>query len=84
MLSYIDIRKLPFSDYWDGLRIGIWGDNRLSEAVCMWVNRMCDRTQLVVAYPGTSVARASVMRYVEAMRAEFARVADGVEQYTHA
>jgi hypothetical protein len=84
MLSYIDIRKLPFSDYWDGLRIGIWGDNRLSEAVCMWVNRMRDRTQLVVAYPGTSVARESVMRYVEAMRAEFARVADGVEQYTNA
>jgi hypothetical protein len=84
MLSYIDIRKLPFSDYWDGLRIGIWGDNRLSEAVCMWVNRMRDRTQLVVAYPGTDVARQSVLRYVEAMRAEFTRVADGVEQLTHA
>jgi hypothetical protein len=85
MLSYIDIRKLPFSDYWDGLRIGIWGDNRLSEAVCMWVNRMQDRTQLVVAYPGTDVARQSVLRYVEAMRAEFTRVADGVEQQlTHA
>ena len=26
----------------------------------------------------------SVLRYVEAMRAEFARVADGVEQFTHA
>jgi Condensation domain len=84
MLSYIDIRKLPFSDYWDDLRIGIWGDNRLPEGVCMWVNRMRDKTQLVVAYPGTSVARKSVMRYVEAMRAEFTRVADGVEQYTHA
>jgi hypothetical protein len=84
MLSYIDIRKLPFSDYWDGLRIGIWGDNRLPEAVCMWVNRMRDRTQLVVAYPGTEPARQSVLRYVEAMRAEFTRVAGGVEQYTHA
>jgi hypothetical protein len=84
MLSYIDIRKLPFSDYWDGLRIGIWGDNRLSEAVCMWVNRMCDKTQLVIAYPGTEVARKSVLRYVEAMRAEFAGVADGVEQYINA
>jgi hypothetical protein len=50
----------------------------------MWVNRMHDRTQLVVAYPGTSVARESVMRYVETMRAEFTRVADGVEQYSHA
>ena len=83
MLSYIDVRKLPFSDYWDGLRIGIWGDNRLPEAVCMWVNRMRDRTQLVVAYPGTEVARGSVVRYVDAVRAEFTRVAEGVEQYTH-
>ena len=78
MLSYIDIRKLPFGDDWGGLRVGIWGDNRLSEAVCMWVNRMRDRTQVVVAYPGTEVARKSVTRYVDAMRAEFIRVSDCV------
>ncbi|OBH88386.1 condensation domain-containing protein [Mycobacterium sp. E2989] len=77
MLSYIDIRKLPFADNFDGLRAGIWGDNRLSETVCMWVNRMHDKTQLVVAYPGTDIARESVRRYVETMRAEFTRVADG-------
>lgn len=76
MLSYIDIRKLPFGDYFDGLRAGVWGDNRLSETVCMWVNRMHDKTQLVVAYLGTDVARRSVSRYVETMRAEFTRVAD--------
>ncbi|OBK63725.1 hypothetical protein A5653_24445 [Mycobacterium colombiense] len=76
MLSYIDIRKLPFGDYFDGLRAGVWGDNRLSETVCMWVNRMHDKTQLVVAYPGTEVARRSVLRYVETMRAEFTRVCD--------
>jgi hypothetical protein len=39
---------------------------------------------LVVAYPGTDVARKSVLRYVEAMRAEFTRAADGVEQFAHA
>ncbi|OBF11196.1 condensation domain-containing protein [Mycobacterium sp. 852002-10029_SCH5224772] len=76
MLSYIDIRKLPFGDYFDGLRAGVWGDNRLSETVCMWVNRMHDKTQLVVAYPGTDIARRSVSRYVETMRAEFTRVSD--------
>jgi hypothetical protein len=76
MLSYIDIRKLPFGDYFDGLRAGVWGDNRLSETVCMWVNRMHDKTQLVVAYPGTDIARRSVLRYVETMRAEFTRVSD--------
>ncbi|OBA59449.1 hypothetical protein A5647_17520 [Mycobacterium sp. 1100029.7] len=79
MLSYIDIRKLPFGDDYDGLRAGIWGDNRLSETVCMWVNRMRDKTQLVVAYPGTEVATRSVLRYVEAMRAEFVKVCDGAQ-----
>lgn len=74
MLSYIDIRKLPFAGEFDGLRAGIWGDNRLSETVCMWVNRMHDKTQLVVAYPGTDIARESIRRYVETMRAEFVRV----------
>ncbi|BBZ70878.1 condensation domain-containing protein [Mycobacterium paraseoulense] len=81
MLSYIDIRKLPFGDYFDGLRAGIWGDNRLSETVCMWVNRMHDGTQLVVAYPGTDVARRSVRRYVEAMRAEFMRASGAASHH---
>ncbi|MCV7408420.1 hypothetical protein AWC05_05190 [Mycobacterium florentinum] len=80
MLSYIDIRKLPFGNDFDGLRAGIWGDNRLSETVCMWVNRMHDKTQLVVGYPGTEIARKSVRRYVQAMRAEFTRVSDGALQ----
>lgn len=43
MLSYIDICKLPFGGYFDGLRAGVWGDNRLSETVCMWVNRITTR-----------------------------------------
>ncbi|MEZ0350911.1 condensation domain-containing protein [Mycobacterium sp. pR1184] len=78
MLSYIDIRKLPFGNDFDGLRAGIWGDNRLSETVCMWVNRMRDKTQLVVAYPGTDIARTSVLHFADTMRAEFTRVSDGV------
>lgn len=82
MLSYIDIRKLPFGDDFDGLRAGIWGDNRLSETVCMWVNRMRDKTQLVVAYPGTDLARRSVLRYVDTMRAEFTHVCDGAGPHT--
>lgn len=81
MLSYIDIRKLPFGENFDGLRVGIWGDSRLSETVCMWVNRMHDRTQLVVAYPGTDLARRSILRYAEAIRAEFARASDGAEAH---
>jgi hypothetical protein len=82
MLSYIDIRKLPFGDDFDGLRAGIWGDNRLSETVCMWVNRMRNKTQLVVAYPGTDLARRSVLRYVDTMRAEFIHVCDGAGPHT--
>jgi hypothetical protein len=37
---------------------------------------MHDKTQLVVAYPGTDTARRSVLRYVETMRAEFTRVCE--------
>ncbi|BBX39522.1 condensation domain-containing protein [Mycobacterium simiae] len=82
MLSYIDIRKLPFGDDYNDLRAGIWGDNRLPETVCMWVNRMHGKTQVVVAYPGTELARSSVRRYVEAMRAEFVRVCDSDQPHT--
>jgi hypothetical protein len=76
MISFIDIRRIPFSDMMDGLKVGIWGDNRLSEAVCMWVNRMHDKTELVISYPDTPTARESVYQYAEAMKAVFARIAD--------
>ena len=76
MLSYIDIRKIPFSDRLDGLKVGIWGDNRLSDGVCMWVNRMHDKTQFVISYPDNPIARKSITRYAESMTAVFTRVAD--------
>ena len=77
MLSYIDIRRIPFSDLMDGLNVGIWGDNRSSDGVCMWVNRLHDRTQLVIAYPDNPIARDSIATYKELMRSTFARIADG-------
>jgi hypothetical protein len=80
MLSYIDIRRIPFSDQMDGLKVGIWGDNRLSDGVCMWINRMHDGTQLVVSYPDNPIARESITRYAEAMKSVFERVADGGHQ----
>jgi hypothetical protein len=60
----------------DGLKVGIWGDNRFSDGVCMWVNRMHDNTQLVISYPDNPIARASITRYVDSMIAVFTRVAD--------
>ena len=76
MVSYIDIRRIPFSDQMDGLKVGIWGDNRFSDGVCMWVNRMHDKTQLVISYPDNPIARESITRYAESMTAVFTRVAD--------
>jgi len=78
MLSYIDFRRLPRSDQLGALKFGIWADNRLSDGVWMWVNRMHDKTQLVAAYPANPVARDSITRYAEAMKAVFTRVADRV------
>lgn len=78
MLSYIDIRRLPFSDHMDALNVGIWADNRLSDGVCMWVNRMHNKTQLVISYPDNPVARDSITRYAAAMKAVFTRIADSL------
>jgi hypothetical protein len=43
----------------------------------MWVNRAEKETTVTVAFPNNSIARESVLRYVEAMREVYLRVIDG-------
>lgn len=76
MLSYADVRGIPFSSEWDGLNAGIYGDGRSSDDVRMWVNRFEDETTLTVAFPQNPVARDSVERYVRALKATCLRVAE--------
>jgi mycolipenoyl-CoA---2-(long-chain-fatty acyl)-trehalose mycolipenoyltransferase / long-chain-acyl-CoA---trehalose acyltransferase len=76
MLSFIDGRKVPVTAQWDDLNAGIYGDSRLSDQVCMWVNRFENETTLTISFPDNAVARESVGRYIDAVRAVYARVSD--------
>lgn len=76
MLSYIDVRSIPVSSQWDELNAGIYGDSRLSDQVCMWVNRFEKKTTLTVSYPEHPVARESVSRYIRALKSVYLRVAE--------
>ncbi|MGA5466623.1 condensation domain-containing protein [Mycobacterium sp. NPDC050041] len=79
LLSIIDARKIPMTDQWDALNVGIYGDSRLSDQVCMWVNRFATETTLTLSFPDNAVARNSVARYIDAIRAVYTRIAAGVE-----
>jgi hypothetical protein len=76
MLSYIDVRNIPVSAQWDELNAGIYGDSRLSDQVCMWVNRFEKETTLTVSLPQNPVASESVTRYIEALKSVYLRVAE--------
>ena len=76
MLSYIDVRNIPLSSEWDKLNVGIYGDSRLSDQVCVWVNRFERTTTLTVSFPENPIARDSVGRYIEAVQSAYRRAAE--------
>lgn len=84
MLSYIDVRSIPVSAQWDELNAGIYGDSRLSDQVCMWVNRFEKETTLTVSFPQNPVARESVARYIRALQSAYLRVAEHGAAAAHA
>ena len=76
MLSYIDVRNIPLSSEWEKLNVGIYGDSRLSDQVCIWVNRFETETTLTISFPENPIARDSVARYVRAVQGVYARAAE--------
>jgi hypothetical protein len=76
MLSFLDVRKVHVSAQWDALNLGIYGDSRLSDQVCTWVNRFENETTLTVSFPDNPIARDSVARYIDAIQSAYALVAD--------
>ncbi|MGE2733504.1 condensation domain-containing protein [Mycolicibacterium vaccae] len=79
MISYLDTSCGPFSPdvvaQWNALGGRIYSEAGAAHQVGMWVNRFGNGTSVTVAYPNNPVARDSVIRYVEAMKAMFVRVA---------
>jgi hypothetical protein len=82
MLSFIDVRNIPLSSEWDRLNAGIYGDSRLSDQVCVWVNRFETETTLTVSFPENPIARESVARYIEAVQTVYARAGRPLHQTT--
>jgi hypothetical protein len=76
MLSYIDVRNIPLSSEWEKLNVGIYGDSRLSDQVCVWVNRFERETTLTVSFPENPIARDSVGRYIGAVQSAFRHAAE--------
>lgn len=81
MLSYLDAGLLSpgVIAEWQRLNGTLYSDSRSAFQVGMWVNRLADRTTVTAAFPGNPVARESVRRYLDAMKAVYLRVVAGDE-----
>ncbi|MGB3481280.1 MAG: condensation domain-containing protein [Mycobacterium sp.] len=81
MLSYLDAGLPPLSPaviaQWEGMNGKVFSDSRSAYQVGMWVNRTERETAVTVAFPNNPIARESVIRYVDAMKAVYTRVAEG-------
>jgi hypothetical protein len=83
MLSYLDAGLPPLSPaviaQWEAMNGKVFSDSRSAYQVGMWVNRTAKETAVTVAFPNNPIARESVIRYVEAMKSVYTRIAEGRE-----
>lgn len=82
MLSYLDAGLLSpgVIAEWQRLNGTLYSDSRSAFQVGMWVNRVENCTTVTAAFPGNPVARESVLRYLQAMKAVYLRVVAGNDQ----
>ena len=83
MISYIDTGVPPLSPeiiaQWDAMNGKLHMDARAANQIGMWVNRSEKETSVTVMFPDNDVARESIVRYMEAMKSAYVRVAEGRE-----
>lgn len=81
MLSFLDCAAPPLSPEiiaeWNALNGRLFSDTGAAHQVGVWVNRLADDTTVTVGFPDNPIARESVHRYVEAMKAVYNNVANG-------
>jgi hypothetical protein len=79
MLSYLDAGLLSpgVIAEWQRLNGTIYSDSRSAYQVGMWVNRVEQETTVTAAFPSNPVARESVLRYLQAMKAVYLDVSEG-------
>jgi hypothetical protein len=78
VMSFLDASIAPLSAVANSdLNFRIYDEGRVSHQVSMWVTRLQHETRVTVLFPDNPVACESVARYLEAMKAAYARVARG-------
>jgi hypothetical protein len=83
MISYIDTGVPPLSPaivaQMEELNGRLFCDDRPADQIGMWVNRTEQGTTVTVAFPNNPIARESIVRYMDAMKSAYVRVAEGRE-----
>ena len=74
MVSFLDLRKIPLAELFEETNWGTYGDNLSHGGTNIWINRHADKTTVTISFPDNPIARASVHRYIAALKGAFARV----------
>ena len=81
MVSFLDAGLPPLSASiiaeWERMNGKVYSDARAAYQIGIWVNRGERETTVTVAFPNNPIARESIDRYLTAMTAVYASVADG-------
>lgn len=75
MLSYLDFRKMPISELWEGTKFGVYADNLSHGGINMWINRHAGKTTVTISFPDNVQALESVHSYLTTLKDIFTRVA---------
>jgi hypothetical protein len=85
VMSFLDASIAPLSTVANSdLNFRIYDEGRVSHQVSMWVNRYQRETTVTVLFPDNPVARESVIEYIAAMKAVYARAADSRRSRSYA
>jgi hypothetical protein len=79
LVNFFDAQVSPLSmltKLFEGLNVGAYSDGRVTYPLSTMVGRF-DETAASVLFPNNPVARASVTRYLGALKSVCARIADG-------
>jgi hypothetical protein len=84
VMSFLDASIAPLSAVANSdLNFRIYDEGRVSHQVSMWVTRLQHETRVTVLFPNNPVASESVARYLEVMKAGYARVSSGRAAFAH-
>lgn len=74
MTSFIDLRRVRGSEDWQRARAQVLGGPREESDVMIWINRVPEKTWLLISRPDTPVAAENVGRYADRVRSVVQRV----------